>query len=143
MPSGNVLQEFLVKLGYVSDDESYRKWTAQLANVSKRVTEFGAAATATALEIEAFVDRVSKRMTDLYYASEKAHTSALNLDSLRYAAQGIGIGADAATSAVTTLANKLRENPGNEGFLNSIGVHTRDANHQLLDMNEIFINLLD
>ncbi|STF64307.1 putative lytic transglycosylase, catalytic [Escherichia coli] len=45
---------------------------------------------------------------------------------------------DAARSSLESLSRFIRNNPGAEGFLNRLGVQTRDASGNMRDMAAIF-----
>jgi hypothetical protein len=50
----------------------------------------------------------------------------------------VGGSADSAMSSLESLARFIRTNPGAEGFLNRLGVQTRDASGNMRDMASIF-----
>ncbi|EGB84551.1 hypothetical protein HMPREF9533_00593, partial [Escherichia coli MS 60-1] len=55
-----------------------------------------------------------------------------------YAVSQVGGSVDAARSSLESLSRFIRNNPGAEGFLNRLGVQTRDASGNMRDMAAIF-----
>lgn len=60
------------------------------------------------------------------------------IKAIGYAVSQVGGSADAARGSLESLARFVRNNPGAEGFLNRLGVQTRDASGNMRDMSAIF-----
>ncbi|EJF7909419.1 lytic transglycosylase catalytic, partial [Escherichia coli] len=60
------------------------------------------------------------------------------IQSIGYAVSQVGGSVDAARSSLESLSRFIRNNPGAEGFLNRLGVQTRDASGNMRDMAAIF-----
>lgn len=122
----NVLDEFLVALGFQVDETSLKKFTTAVSNVEKVVLRLGTAVTGAAAAVVAGVTVVSHQMEDLYYASQRTKATVGNLMGLRYAAGQIGVGAGQAQAALESFTRTLRLNPGTGGLLKQLGVSGND-----------------
>jgi hypothetical protein len=143
MPSNaQVIKEFLVSLGYEIDKESAHRFQGEVQSATTRVSNLGKAAVGTAAAIELMVKRISDRLTDLYFMSERTGATAENLEAIGYAARTAGIGVADMQSLVEGLALRIRTNPGNEGLLHQLGVQTRDAQGNLRDTTKVFDDLI-
>ncbi|MBF6309279.1 lytic transglycosylase domain-containing protein, partial [Nocardia farcinica] len=60
------------------------------------------------------------------------------IKQIGYAVSQVGGSADSARGSLENLARFIRNNPGAEGFLNRLGVQTRDASGNMRDMATIF-----
>jgi hypothetical protein len=117
-----VIKEFLVSIGYRTDETSLKKFTASLASVTKTVMKLGAAVAATAVAVVAGVKVISGEMERLYYASQRTGETVGNIMALRYAAGQIGLTADQAQASLEGFTRTLRLNPGMNGLLTQLGV---------------------
>jgi hypothetical protein len=138
---GDLLKEFLVGLGFKVDAPGLKKFLDGVEGATKVAVKAGAAATGMAVAIEAAVVRVSKQFEDLYYASQRIHSSVENIRATDYAISQMGGSADGARAAMEGIANLIRSNPGGENFIRSLGVETRGANGELRDTAEIVSDL--
>ncbi|QEE24527.1 hypothetical protein CS053_08440 [Rhodanobacter glycinis] len=135
--STEVIKEFLVSLGYKIDSRGEDKFIDGTRHVTAEVMKLGAAAVATAAAVAASVVKMASSLEDLYFMSQRTNASAANIQSLGYAASQMGSSVENARGSIENLAKFLRENPGGEGLLNSIGVQTRDVNGDLRDTTNI------
>jgi hypothetical protein len=117
-----VIKEFLVSIGYKTDETSLKRFTASLASVTKTVMKLGAAVAATAVAVVAGVKVISGEMERLYYASQRTGETVGNIMALRYAAGQIGLTADQAQASLEGFTRTLRLNPGMNGLLAQLGV---------------------
>lgn len=122
----NVLDEFLVALGFKVDETSLKKFTTAVSNVEKAVFRLGTAVTGAAAAVVAGVTVVSHQMEDLYYASQRTGATVENLMALRYAAGQIGVGAGQAQAALESFTRTLRLNPGTGALLKQLRVEGND-----------------
>lgn len=141
MAESSVIREFLVALGFKTDEAALKKFDNGIQQATKSVFTLAAAVEATAIAVSVGVTRMSSNLETLYFASLKTHASALNLKAFDRAAQNLGTQAGEALNSVQGLARFLRNNPGGEGFLKGLGVETRDANGQLRDMTDVMMDL--
>lgn len=141
MSDASVIKEFLVSLGFKTDEKSLKNFTAGITGATKAVTGMVAAIEAAALAVGASVAAFASNMDEMYFATKRTESSAANLNAVEYAARSLGASAGEARGAVEGLARFMRDIPGGEGFLASLGVVTRDANGQLRDTSDLLIDL--
>ncbi|HBA9654436.1 TPA: lytic transglycosylase catalytic, partial [Escherichia coli] len=70
--------------------------------------------------------------------SQRTGATVQGIQSIGYAVSQVGGSVDAARSSLESLSRFIRNNPGAEGFLNRLGVQTRDASGNMRDMAAIF-----
>ena len=141
MAESNVIKEFLVALGFKSDEAALKKFTSGIETATKSVAGLALAIEATAVTVAAGVARFASNLEALYFASLRTGASAVNLKALDKAAQNFGASAGQAVSAVESLSKFLRVNPGGEGMLRSLGIQTRDANNNLRDTTDLLVDM--
>lgn len=135
--STEVIREFLVSLGYKVDTTGQRRFVDGVEGATKAVAALGAAATAAAGTALASIAKMASGLEDLYYMSQRTRASAENILAVGFAAGQMGSSVEGARQSLESLARFIRENPGGEGLIGSLGVATRDANGQLRDTSRI------
>ncbi|HCI6378436.1 TPA: hypothetical protein NPO74_005227, partial [Klebsiella quasipneumoniae subsp. similipneumoniae] len=93
---------------------------------------------AAALSVVAFTAKIASGLDDLYWASQRTGATVEGIKQIGYAVSQVGGSVDGARSSLENLARFMRNNPGAEGFLNRLGVQTRDASGNMRDMATIF-----
>lgn len=141
MAETSTIKSFLVTLGFKSDESSLKKFEDGITKASKAVFGLAAAIEGTAVIVAAGVARFASNLEALYFASMRTGASATNLKAFDRAAQNFGTTAGDALASVEGLARFLRNNPGGESFLQSIGVQTRDAKGNLRDTAEMMVDM--
>lgn len=141
MANTNILREFLVKLGYKIDGGSERRFVDSVSKMSTRVVGLSLAATAAAVGVTAAVAKIADGLDSLYFQSKRTHASAENIRAFGYAMGQMGSSVESAGASLESVARFIRNNPGGEGWLKSIGIETRDANGNLRDTVEIIKDL--
>jgi len=133
--TSEVLQEYLVKLGFKVDQGDYKKFTDSLGTVGKRVLRVGLAVAGLATGMEAAAAAFAYSMRKVYFDSQLANSSVKNLQSLSYAGQQVGISAESMGGAIHNMAQQLRLNPGLRGVIESFGVKVegRDVSDVMTD----------
>lgn len=134
----DTIRDYLVSLGFDIDGAGQAKFEATLKGVAANVVKLGAAVESTALAIVGFTTSIANGLDKLYWASQRTGASVNGIKALGYAASQTGASAEAAQNSLESLAQFMRNNPGAEGFLNRLGVQTRDASGQMRDMSSIF-----
>ncbi|EEP89185.1 transglycosylase SLT domain-containing protein [Yersinia kristensenii] len=134
----DTIKDFLVSLGFEIDDAGKNKFDAVLKGVTANVIRLGAKVEGAALAVLGFTTQAASGLDRLYWASQRTGATATGIKALGYAAAQTGISADAAISSLENLSRFMRNNPGAEGFLNRLGIQTRDAKGQMLDTAAIF-----
>ncbi|EHR8701162.1 hypothetical protein KUS57_004664, partial [Escherichia coli] len=93
---------------------------------------------AAALSVVAFTAKIASGLDDLYWASQRTGATVEGIKQIGYAVSQVGGSVDGARGSLENLARFMRNNPGAEGFLNRLGVQTRDASGNMRDMATIF-----
>ncbi|WP_248792521.1 transglycosylase SLT domain-containing protein [Escherichia coli] len=138
--SGNAdtIKDFLVSLGFDIDQAGANKFEAVLKGVTANVLKVGAVVEGAALSIVGFTTQIANGLDKIYWASQRTGASVQGIKALGYAASQTGTSAESAMSSLEGLAGFMRSNPGAEGFLNRLGVQTRDASGKMRDTAAIF-----
>ncbi|HFV0559224.1 TPA: hypothetical protein ACH7TX_000848 [Escherichia coli] len=134
----DTIRDYLVSLGFDIDGAGQAKFEATLKGVAANVLKLGAIVESTGLAIVGFTASIASGLDKLYWAAERTGASVNGIKALGYAASQTGSSAEAAQNSLESLARFMRSNPGAEGFLNRLGVQTRDASGQMRDMSAIF-----
>lgn len=136
--NAETIKDFLVSLGFKVDESGERKFNAVLVGVTSNAIKAGLAVEAAALSVIAFSAKIAQASDRLYWASQRTGATVQGLKQIGYAISQVGGSADSAMSSLESLARFIRTNPGAEGFLNRLGVQTRDASGNMRDMATIF-----
>ncbi|MBY8785593.1 transglycosylase SLT domain-containing protein [Escherichia coli] len=138
--SGNAdtIKDFLVSLGFDIDQAGANKFEAVLKGVTANALKVGAVVEGAALSIVGFTTQIANGLDKIYWASQRTGASVQGIKALGYAASQTGASAESAMSSLEGLAGFMRSNPGAEGFLNRLGVQTRDASGKMRDTAAIF-----
>lgn len=136
--NAETIKDFLVSLGFQIDDAGARKFDAVLAGTTANVLKAGAAVEATALTVVAFTAKIASGLDNLYWMSQRTGATVNGIRQIGYAVSQMGGSVEAARGSLESLSRFMRNNPGSEGFLNRLGVQTRDASGNMRDMASIF-----
>lgn len=136
--NAEIIKSFLVSLGFDVDGAGAAKFDATIVGATKTVIKLGAAVEGAALSVVAFTTKIASGLDELYWASQRTGATVAGLQSIGYAASQTGSSAAAARGSLESLARFMRTNPGAEGFLQRLGVQTRDASGQMRSMEAIF-----
>ncbi|ANF79319.1 hypothetical protein [Salmonella enterica] len=136
--NAEVIKSFLVSLGFDVDGAGAAKFDATIVGVTKTVVKLGVAVEAAALSVVAFTTKIASGLDELYWASQRTGATVAGIQAIGYAASQTGSSAAAARNSLESLARFIRTSPGAEGFLNRLGVQTRDASGQMRSMESIF-----
>lgn len=141
MADQDVIREFLVKLGFQQDERGLRRFTGGIDDATRAVTRLVATIAGASLTVAAGVSAFASNLEGLYFASQRIGASANSLRAAEYAARDLGASAAEMRGSLESVARFLRENPGGEGYLQSLGIQTRDANGNLKDTTELLAQL--
>ncbi|EHJ8014965.1 lytic transglycosylase catalytic [Escherichia coli] len=136
--NAETIKDFLVSLGFSVDDAGAKKFGSVLAGTTANVIKMGLAVEGAALSVVAFTAKIASGLDNLYWASQRTGATVQGIQSIGYAVSQVGGSVDAARSSLENLSRFIRNNPGAEGFLNRLGVQTRDASGNMRDMAAIF-----
>lgn len=133
--AGDIIKEFLVKLGFKIDEDGVKKFQAGVASVTKEVTGLGLKAAGAATAVTAAITKIAEQYEDLYFASIRTGTSAAALSTFAYGSKAIGISAEQSASSLERLNVAMQANPGTAALLNRMipgGIAGKD-NTQILN----------
>lgn len=136
--NAETLKDFLISLGFKVDEAGARKFDAVVAGTTLKAIELGVKVEAAALSVMAFTAKIASGLDDLYWASQRTGATVEGIKQIGYAVSQVGGSVDGARGSLENLARFMRNNPGAEGFLNRLGVQTRDASGNMRDMATIF-----
>lgn len=136
--NAETLKDFLISLGFKVDEAGARKFDAVVAGTTLKAIELGIKVEAAALSVVAFTAKIASGLDDLYWASQRTGATVEGIKQIGYAVSQVGGSVDGARGSLENLARFMRNNPGAEGFLNRLGVQTRDASGNMRDMATIF-----
>lgn len=136
--NADTIKDFLVSLGFDIDQAGANNFETVLKGVTANIMKVGAVVEGAALSIVGFTTRIANGLDKIYWASQRTGASIQGIKALGYAASQTGASAESAMSSLEGLAGFMRSNPGAEGFLNRLGVQTRDASGKMRDTASIF-----
>lgn len=140
--STDVIREFLVSLSWKEDEAGRRRFLDGIESATKTVLALGVALEAAAVATVGVVHRIASNFESLHYASSRVGASATNIRAFAYAVSQLGGTTDAALGSLEAFSRKLRESPGQEAWLKSWGVQTRDAQGRLRDSTQLMQELV-
>ena len=141
MSQQEALKEYIVSLGFKTDEASLKKFSDGVQTAAKNVMRLVASIEGAALAVGAGVAAFANNLEALYYAAQKTGSSATNIKAFTSAVQNLTGAGDEAMASIQSLAKYMRTVPGSEGFLKTMGVNARDANGQLRDTTDIMVDL--
>lgn len=136
--NAETIKDFLVSLGFDIDEAGASKLDSVLAGTTANAIKMGLAVEGAALTVVAFTAKIASGLDNLYWASQRTGATVQGIQSIGYAVSQVGGSVDAARTSLESLSRFVRNNPGAEGFLNRLGVQTRDASGNMRDMAAIF-----
>ena len=136
--NAETIKDFLVSLGFDIDEAGAAKFDSILAGTTANAIKMGLAVEGAALSVVAYTAKIASGLDNLYWASQRTGATVQGIQSIGYAVSQMGGSVDAARGSLESLSRFVRNNPGAEGFLNRLGVQTRDASGNMRDMAAIF-----
>lgn len=133
--SQEILQEYLVKLGYKTDLISLRKFEDGLSNTGKRLFSLGGKVAGVVASVEAASAAFAYSMRKTYFGAELANTSVKSMNAMIFAGKQFGITGDQMGSAIKGMAQAMRLNPGLQSLVESFGIKVqgRDTADVMMD----------
>ncbi|WP_284878707.1 lytic transglycosylase [Citrobacter portucalensis] len=136
--NAETIKDFLVSLGFDIDEAGAAKFDSVLAGTTANAIKMGLAVEGAALSVVAYTAKIASGLDNLYWASQRTGATVQGIQSIGYAVSQMGGSVDAARGSLESLSRFVRNNPGAEGFLNRLGVQTRNASGNMRDMAAIF-----
>jgi hypothetical protein len=118
--SAEILQEYLVKLGYQVDTSSFLKFNENLNSTQKRLLGVGSAVAAAIAATAVATTKFAYATRRSFFNAELAGTSTAGLTALGKAAEQIGVSADSAESSLKNFGIILNSTAANKGFFEQI-----------------------
>ncbi|MDI3653291.1 phage tail tip lysozyme [Pseudomonas aeruginosa] len=137
----DVIKEFLVGLGFKVDEKGLKTFTSTIDGATTAVTRLVTTLAGASLTVAAGVATFANNLENLYFASQRIGSSAQSIKAAEYAARDFGATAGELRGSLEGVARFLRDNPGGEGFLQSLGVETRDINGNIKDTTDLLSGL--
>lgn len=138
----NVLEGFLVRLGFDIDEDGMLRFQNKLGGVVSTISTIGKTATAVAAAASAAFIKTTRDVNEFYKTSNSTGTSIQGLKALGQAVERVGGNSAAVTASFANLASNIKTYGKNfEAFIESSGVQLYDQNGQLRDMSAVFIDL--
>lgn len=141
MGQASTIKDFLVALGFKTDNAGLSQMQGAMKGVTLSAQTLNAALGALATAAVVAVRQTASELDKLYFSSQRIGASAGNINAFGNAISQMGGSAEGAVNTLETLAEKMRNSPGYEGMLNSLGVGTKDANGNARDRVEIMKDL--
>jgi hypothetical protein len=142
MALSNILREFLVRIRYDVDKGSEKSFTDGLTKATELVGGLGAAIEVTAGAVLYGLTRMSEGIERFYFISQRTGASVAGMKAMGFAAEQMGIGADAAYNAIERLAGFLRSSPQAGNVLKQFGVDvSQDPSKTLENLGRAFARL--
>jgi len=136
-----VIKDFLISLGFKTDEASHKKFANNIAWATAKVNLLAQAVLKAGEAVYDSGKEFVKGMESLYYAGQRTGASVTGIESFTFAVEALGGSAQEALSSLEGVGRFLRTVPGAEGFIHALGVQTRDANGELRDTAETMIDI--
>ena len=114
------IAEYLAVLGYRVDEQSQRKFMDAVESMSKAVLGLSAGLVAAAGGVTAAVAQMAGSSEKMYYLAQRIGDSVSDVDALTFAFSKLGLAPEQTISAVTHMADEMRNNPSIRGIWQNI-----------------------
>lgn len=142
--ASEVLQAYLLTLGWQTDEAAQKKMVAALDQVQDRIGSVAAAIEQMTSRMVLASRRAADSLADLYWASQKTTISAGYIRAFGFAVSQMGGSVSGATASIERFAEKLRSSPNGGGYwamLKTMGVSARDAEGALKQLGKAFASM--
>lgn len=141
MAQAGVIRDFMVALGFKTDNSGLKQMQDAMGGVELKAVALKGALLALATGAVVAVRQTASELDKLYFSSQRIGASVTNINAYGNAIAQLGGSAEGAVGSLDSLAEKMRNSPGYEGMLNSLGVQTKDANGAVRDRVEVMKDL--
>jgi hypothetical protein len=134
-----VIQEFLVSLGFKIDEAGMKKFDNTLSGTTKGFVGMAATVIAAGVAIDKFVMHFADGLEKLYYQSIRTGSTAQNLMSFGQAAAQVGLDADTLKQSVTGMQAAIENSGGGlQEVMRGLGVgdEITDTTERFLALNQ-------
>ncbi|MEG2566698.1 MAG: phage tail tape measure protein, partial [Acinetobacter sp.] len=141
MAQAGVIRDFMVALGFKTDNSGLKQMQDAMGGVELKATALKGALLALATGAIIAVRQTASELDKLYFSSQRIGASVTNINAYGNAVAQLGGSAEGAVGSLESLAEKMRNSPGYESQINSLGVQTKDANGAMRDRVEVMKDL--
>lgn len=141
MAQAGVIRDFMVALGFKTDNSGLKQMQDAMGGVENKANLLKGALMALATGAIIAVHQTASELDKLYFSSQRIGASVTNINAYGNAIAQLGGSAEGAVGSLESLAEKMRNSPGYEGMINSLGVQTKDANGAMRDRVEVMKDL--
>ncbi|WP_151981678.1 cell wall hydrolase [Acinetobacter guerrae] len=141
MAQEGVIRNFMVALGFKTDNSGLGQMQNAMKGVELKAVALKGALMALATGAVIAVRQTASELDKLYFSSQRIGASATNITAFGNAISQMGGNAETALGTLESLAEKMRNSPGYEGMINSLGVNTKQANGEMRDRVDVMKDL--
>lgn len=141
MADAQVIKEFLVSLGFKTDQQSQKSMLRTVADVTASLRNLATVAVAATAAAGAAIAKMATDLDELYYSSKRIGSSANEIKAFGHAVGQLGGSAEGAVASLENLARNIRQSPGYIGLLRRLGVQTHDSAGNVRDMTVQMVEL--
>ena len=141
MAQAGVIRDFMVALGFKTDNSGLKQMQDAMGGVENKANLLKGALMALATGAIIAVRQTASELDKLYFSSQRIGASVTNINAYGNAIAQLGGSAEGAVGSLESLAEKMRNSPGYESQINSLGVQTKDANGAMRDRVEVMKDL--
>lgn len=141
MAQAGVIRDFMVALGFKTDNSGLGQMQNAMKGVELKAVALKGALLSLATGAVIAVRQTASELDKLYFSSQRIGASVTNINAYGNAIAQMGGSAEGAVGSLESLAEKMRNSPGYEGMINSLGVQTKDANGAMRDRVEVMKDL--
>lgn len=136
-----VVRDFMVALGFKTDNTGLKQMQDSMKGIEFQAAALKGALLALATGAVVAVRQTASELDKLYFSSQRIGASVTNINAYGNAIAQLGGSAEGAVGSLESLAEKMRNSPGYEGMLNSLGVNTKEADGAMRDRVEVMKDL--
>lgn len=141
MAEEGVIRNFMVALGFKTDNTGLGQMQDAMGRVELKSASLKVALLTLATGAVIAVRQTASELDKLYFSSQRIGANATNITAFGNAISQMGGNAESAIGTLESLAEKMRNSPGYEGMINSLGVNTKQANGEMRDRVDVMKDL--
>ncbi len=141
MAEEGVIRNFMVALGFKTDNTGLGQMQDAMGGIELKAVALKRALFTLATGAVVAVRQTASELDKLYFSSQRIGASATNITAFGNAISQMGGNAESAIGTLENLAEKMRNSPGYEGMINSLGINTKQANGEMRDRVDVMKDL--
>ncbi|MFC0228683.1 lytic transglycosylase domain-containing protein [Serratia aquatilis] len=135
------MHDFFINLDFGVDQAAASRFTQTVQDIAHRAIKMGAAVQTAALEVATFTTKIASNLDQLYFSAQRTGGKVAGIEAINYAASQVGASAPAVQDSLANFTRFLRQSPDAEGYLQRLGVQTRDERQRALSPETLFTKL--